>query len=388
MGGMFVHEQAKYLVDAGCELKVIAPVAYCPGIITKLGGWSAYANIPGHDTIDRIPVYYPRYFRLPGKWFHPLSCYAEYSGLLHLADSAIRAFKPDVIHAHMATPPGFVGLLLKKRYGLPLVCSIRGDDINVYPRYGRLSMHLTKRVITGADRLVSVSAALKEAAGLIAKPKNEISVVYNGCDHDTFKSCGDKRTYLRKALNIPETAKLLVFVGDVSKEKGVCELIEAFRKVRNKKKDLHLVVIGTPHDAVSKIFARMENGMKRSVHMTGGLPHWQIPQYLSAADIFVLPSHHEGLPNAVLEAMACGLPVIATAVGGIPEAVEEGKSGFLVNKQNAKSLAVLIEYLVRNDRLIKQMGIRGREIVETKFSWKCNAGIMIEIYKEAIKLAA
>ena len=385
MGGTFVHDQAKHLVDAGCRIKVMVLTAYCPGVLMNLNRWNKYGRIPKHDIIDGIPVYYPRYYRLPGKWFHPLSCYTEYNGLRNTAHSIIEEFKPDVIHAHAATPAGFVGLLLKNRYGLPLVCSLRGSDVNVYPHYGKLSMRLTEKVITRADRLVSVSNALKTEAGFIAKAKKDISVVYNGCDNDIFTVNREFRQYSRKILGIPEAAKVLIFAGDISIDKGIVELIEAFKKVRSKKANLHLVLIGAPKGSQeTKTLTRITGSMNGSLHMTGRLEHLEIPRYLNAGDIFVLPSHSEGLPNAILEAMACSLPVIATRVGGIPEAVEDGKSGILTEKKDTNSLARAMEYLIENGVAAKEMGVYGRKIMESRFSWKKNAQKIIEIYREII----
>ena len=124
--------------------------------------------------------------------------------------------------------------------------------------------------------------------------------------------------------------------------------------------------------------------MNGSLHMTGRLEHLEIPRYLNAGDIFVLPSHSEGLPNAILEAMACSLPVIATRVGGIPEAVEDGKSGILTEKKDTNSLARAMEYLIENGVAAKEMGVYGRKIMESRFSWKKNAQKIIEIYREII----
>ena len=186
LGGNFVHEQIRHLMDRGCEAKVIVPVPYCPGILGGIERWKVYANIPHDADIDNVPVRYPRYLRLRGRRFHALSCYAQYAGIRNAARSIIQEFKPDLIHAHAATAAGYLGLLLKDKYNIPLVCSMRGSDINLYPRYGKNSMRLTKKVLAGADRIVSVSNALKTAANTIAKPKKEIRVVYNGCDVNAF----------------------------------------------------------------------------------------------------------------------------------------------------------------------------------------------------------
>lgn len=342
-----------------------------------------YAHIPDHDTIDMIPVYYPRYFRLPGKWFHSMSSYTEYLGLSNIAQEMIKEFKPDIIHAHAATPAGYIGLLLKKKYGLPLICHIRGSDINTYPHYSSLSMHMTKKVLTEADLLVSVSGALKHAANAIAKTKNVIKVVYNGCDHTIFAHRKGPRSIIRHKFGISESDKALIFVGKLSKDKGILELTDAFIRVHIDNPGLHLFIIGNGPETLtlSNIVASCK--LRDNIHFIGQLPHDDIANYLSASDILILPSHSEGLPNAVLEAMACSLPVIATRVGGIPEAVEDGKSGILIDVKDVDSLADAINYLIMNNDLAGQMGSYGRRIVESKFTWQRNAEKMIGIYKEA-----
>ncbi len=384
MEGTFVHDQAKHLMAAGCEVKVLVPTAYCPKIMMNVNRWSKYAHVPECDTIDGVPVYYPRYLRLPGKWFHALACYTQYLGLKNIAHAIIKEFKPDIIHAHAATEAGFVGLILKQKYGLPLICSITGSDINSYPRYGKFSMQLTKKVLTGSDRIVSVSAALKNAAKAIARPKQEISVVYDGCEHNVFVADKENRRHVRNDLGISETDKVLIFVGDLLRGKGILDLIDAFRRAQSGKSNMHLIVIGGNLNRNDSEVISVLNGINGSIHMPGKLPHHEIPRYLNAADIFVFPSYSEGLPNAVLEAMACSLPVIATRVGGIPEAVEDEKSGILIEKKDVSSLVRSIEYLVSNEAIAKQMGIHGRRTIESKFSWKNNAKKLSEIYEGVI----
>ena len=371
-------------MELGCDVRVIAPAAYYPRIMMNGNKWSMYARIPERDIIDDVPAFYPRYFRIPGKWFHPLSCVTQYLGLNKVARSIIRDFRPDVIHAHAITAAGFLGLLLKNKFGLPLVCSMRGSDINTYPHYGKLSMHLTKKVIAEADRLVSVSAALKDSASALAKAKNDVPVVYNGCDLNMFVNRAGDRRAIREKFGISESDKVLIFVGSITEGKGIFELTDAFTRLNFEKPGLRMFIIGAGPQMSALNDMVVSRRLHNRIHLTGRLDHNEIPGFLSASDVLVLPSHAEGLPNVVLEAMACGLPVVATRVGGLPEAVEEGRSGFLINKHDVKSLAEAIGYLIADEHLLREMGLRGRKIVGTKFSWKQNAEKMIGIYSEAI----
>lgn len=384
IGGMFIHNQVKYIVKAGCEVKVVVPVPFAPKFLRGLKRWRAFTNIPKKDYIDMVSVYYPTYIRLPGIWFHNIACYSQYYGCKNVVRSIIDEFKPDILHAHAATVPGYLGLLIKNKYKLPLICSLRGSDINLYPLYGKYSMYLTKRLILEADQLLSVSKALKKAASAIEQPKKEIKVIYNGCDIDRFVFKEGNRTQIRNELGIAKGDKILIFIGSLSQAKGIFELIAAFTHLNSDKSNLHLLIIGSGMARIKIQNYVDSHNIANKVHIIGDRPYNEVPKYLSASDIFALPSYNEGLPNVVLEAMSCSLPVVATRVGGIPEAVENGKSGILVPMKDVDSLIKAIDYLIKNDSVAKEMGIKGRKIIENNFSWYRNAEEVIQIYHDTL----
>jgi glycosyltransferase involved in cell wall biosynthesis len=382
--GIFIHKQVKYLTGEGCRFVVISPNAFSPQFLWFNSKWRAYGHIPLTDEIEGITVNYPRYLRIPGKLFHGLSCYSLYYGAKNFLHQIIEDFKPHLIHAHAATPMGYVGLMLRKKYHLPLVCSLRGSDIHTYPKFGKQSMLLTKKVLSEADQLVSVSNALKIEAETIGQAKKEIAVVHNGCDSGTFINNEGDGNAIRMKMGISAQDKVIIFVGGISKGKGVYELVEAFINLSQKYQHLQLILVGSGQESATINSIVSSIGLANRIHMTGSLHHDEISQWLSAADIFVFPSHNEGLPNAVLEAMACGLPVVATRVGGIPEAIEDGQSGILIKEKDADSLIRAIDRLLGNEELAKQMGRNGRNMVEQNFSWEKNAEQMIRIYREVI----
>jgi teichuronic acid biosynthesis glycosyltransferase TuaC len=382
--GTFIHNQIRSLGKKDCLINVISPIPYSPKVLRFRPRWTSYGLIPEHEVIDGISVYYPRYLRLPGKRFHGLSCYSMTWGIEKSMHSIITEFRPHAIHAHMATPVGYVGLILKKKYHLPLICSLRGSDVHTYPNFGRLSMHLTAKVLSETDQLVSVSSALKTEVETIAKPKEEIKVVYNGCDINAFKFNGRDRNAIRNKMQLSAQDKVIIFVGGIVRSKGIYELVNAFINLVNKYKHLHLIILGNGPEYTTIKNIAFFKGLTNKIHLAGNIPHDEISQWLSASDIFVLPSYNEGLPNAVLEAMACSLPVVATKVGGIPEAIEDGQSGMLILKEDTDSLRKAICHLLNNEELAKQMGRNGRRIVEQQFSWPKNAEKMLQIYGEVI----
>lgn len=376
--GIFIHNQVKHLQKAGCHVKVISPVPYAPKCLWFNHKWKRYGNTQEYDTTDKNTVYFPRYIHIPGKLFHGLASYSMYWGIKKVFNSIMKEFKPQILHAHTATADGYVGLILSKRYNLPLICSLRGSDINIYPYRDRLTMFLTKKVISNADQIVSVSHALKTTAETIAKPRRKIRVIYNGCDIQAFAFNEESRLEYRKKMGILPKEKVIIFIGWMSKSKGVFELIDSFIKLNSKYPDLRLIFVGGGQELLAIENIISSNNLNKKVHIIDRQPQNEIAKYFRAADIYVLPTYYEGLPSTVLEAMACGLPVVATNVGGIPEIVTE-ETGVLIPPKNVEKLTEGINSAISRkwDRDIIRRRVEG-------ISWKGNADRTIKIYEELL----
>ncbi|CAB1063931.1 hypothetical protein D1BOALGB6SA_8716 [Olavius sp. associated proteobacterium Delta 1] len=382
----FIHDQVNQLMLEGCEPVVVVPTPYSPRFLWFKEKWKDYGQQVLFDIKDEIPIYYPRYICMPGKWFHSMSSYAMRYGLIGSVDAIIGKIKPNIIYAYTATPDGYMGLLLKKKYNIPLVCSLRGSDINVYPEYNRSTYDQTKKVLLEADFITSVSYALKKSAESISHPRREIQVIYNGCNVHEFKNNRNSRYILRKKLGISKQAQALIFVGGLLKEKGVHELLEAFLAYLSSiHPNLHLIYVGDGPEYQNISNTILSKKLSHRIHLVGGKPNSEINQWLSTADIFVFPSYFEGLPNAILEAMACGLPVVATDVGGIPEIVENGKSGILIGTRSANSIATAIQFLLENTEMRERMGQEGRNIIKNRFTWDRGAKELKKIYLNILK---
>ena len=388
ISGNFVHYGACSIRSKGLDVIVFTPLPYVPIFLSRIEKYSRYMKTPFENCINGIHVFYPRYLRFPGAAFHPFSCYTMYYGVQGIIKKLIRDFKPHILHAHTATPDGYVGLLLRKKFGIPIVVNLHGSDINVYPHRDYLTFRLTGKVIAGANKIIAVSKALKSAAERIARPQSGIEVVYTGCDLERFSFNEDDRVTLREKLGIPSDSPVLIFVGHILKAKGIFELLEAFLIARQKHGNLHLIVVGDGEDSFTLKQKAEAAQLSKWIHFLGARSHDEIPGWLSAADILVLPSWYEGLPNVVVEAMACKRPVIATRVGGIPEAVEDGKSGILIEKGDVEALANAISLLVSEPAKRVTMGLIGRRIVEQKFTWEKNAERTIAVYEEVLRNAS
>ena len=383
--GVFIHRQAVALKSIGCEVKVIAGIPYAPIGLCSNARRRAYRGTPREDRLDGVQVHYSRYLRPPGRHCHGISSYLLYYSVCRMMRSVLAEFRPDVMHAHTVTPDGYAGLLLGQKYGIPTVCSMRGSDINLYPRTHKpLTLRLTKTVLEETGHLVAVSDALRKEAETMLDRVRDISVIYNGCDLKQYAYSQSARERVRKSMEICESEPVFLYAGSLQKSKGIYELIAAHEYLHGMGRRYRLIIAGDGEEEntlESRVCSHMGVG---SVHLVGRKMPAEIPDYLSACDALVLPSYDEGMPNIVLEAMACGRPIIASRVGGIPELVEDGMSGYLVARGDAKAISHAMCRVVENERERVAMGEYARKIAESRFSWDKNAREHVEVYKEVV----
>ncbi len=383
--GIFVLEQVKSLIKAGCEVKVISPKPFTPSFLWFNKKWREYGQIPNQYEIEGVQVQVVRYIRPPSRLFHSISSVILNFILWARVKSIFKEWQPDIIHAQTATPIGAASLPIAKKLEIPFVCSILGSDINIYPFYDKFSMELTKRVLLGSDKVISVSRALKNEALKITPKCNKIEVIYDGCDLSKFMFVSEARNSLREELNIYKDQKCLLFVGSLKKEKGVYDLWHVFVRLCEKCSKLKLIYVGGGGE-FSKLTELIEkSSFNNKAILMGPQPHQVINRWMSVSDIFVFPSYYEGLPNVVLEAMACQRPVVATNVGGIPEAVENGKSGILVNQGDLQGLYNALLELIYDDVKSENMGCYGNSLIKKKFLWEMHAKNLKNIYEQINK---
>ena len=162
--------------------------------------------------------------------------------------------------------------------------------------------------------------------------------------------------------------KRIIFIGWVQREKGIFEALQAFARVHEAHAEAHLSIVGGGRDHADVVTTIAAMGLQSDVSTPGWLPSEEIPAALANAHVLLLPSHAEGLPNVVLEAMGAGLPVVATRVGSIPEVVEDGRSGVLVDVGDVDAMVEALTRVLADADLGRRMGDRGRRIVEERFS--------------------
>lgn len=245
----------------------------------------------------------------------------------------IRDFKPDAVIGYWVYPEGAAAQYVARRLKIPSILGALGTDIN--DRHG-LNEWLTRRTLLAADRTIFVSAAMaRHATHHYGVSPSRCATIVNGINTAVFHP--QDQAAVRAELGVPATERLVVYVGRLIEAKGLRELAQAMQRLRQSGHPTRLVVIGEGDfkAPLQDLIQGLELGGQ--VRLVGGLVPQEVAKWVNAADFLTLPSWSEGYPNVLVEALACGCPIVATAVGGIPEIVHQD-NGVMVQARDAESL--------------------------------------------------
>ena len=262
-----------------------------------------------------------------------------------LAYRQIKKLKPDVIHEQGISGLGFS---IKRLLRIPYVVFPQGTELYLSSElYKKI---IVRRALDNADSCLALTQDMAREMQRIC-PK-EITIIPNGVDLSRFESLskGDAR----QKLGIDKRGQMILCVANLRVEKGHEYLIEAMGYVAKSHPEARLYLVGKGSQMGKTQDLVSSHSLQRKVVFAGFIPPDEIPGYMVAADTFVLPSLSEGFPLVLLEAMAAGLPIVATNVGGIPEIVTDGENGFLVEPRNSQQLAEKIALLLQNENIRKR----------------------------------
>jgi glycosyltransferase involved in cell wall biosynthesis len=283
----------------------------------------------------------------------------------------LREKKYHLCHAFFGVPCGYVAYRFRKCF--PYIVSLRGSDIPGYNlRFSTLYKFITptiKRVWHNARVVVANSQGLKELA-LKTDPQQTIGVIYNGIDTQLFKPTGSKDSVFR-----------ILCVARLIERKGIKYLIEAADQLIKQYKNVELMLVGKGNIENELKNEVQRRGIAKQVKFMGFVAQADLPHIYNLAKVFVLPSLNEGMSNTVLEAMACGLPIVATVTGGTAELVKD--NGFTIPMREGRAIYETCLKLIEDEELRQKMGDKSREIAES-MSWQKIAAEYINIYKRCI----
>ncbi len=336
--GVFVENRLRHLVATGAvAARVIAPVPWFPFASPRFGEWGRWAQAPRQEVRHGLAVDHPRYVLPPkiGMVPAPLLLYAAVQPVLKWLLAEGHRF--DLVDAHYFYPDGVAAALLAQQFGLPLVITGRGSDLTQIPNHA-LPRRMIQWAAGRAAGLITVCAALRHDLLRLGVPAEKVRVLRNGVDLDLFRPTARQAARARLRFDGPT----LLYVGHLIPRKSQALVIRALALLPG----VRLVLVGEGPDRRMLVDLAGQLGVSERVRFVGQVPHAELPELYSAADALVLTATREGWPNVLLEAMACGTPVVATAVSGVPEVMTAPEAGRLVHEPTPEAVAAAVRALL------------------------------------------
>lgn len=329
LGGFIARRMSFWASIYSSQWVIVAPVPYFPNLPFD-SPWKLYSDIDRVELFEKWQVCHFRYLMLP-KIGLPIQGKSMAICTVQKIRRLILQKGPfDLIDAHFIYPDGFAAMQISRKFDIPLVVSARGSDINYYSRIDAIRPKI-KAVLKYADAVIGVSKDLVEKMISLGAPENRCHHIPNGVDSHQFCPIGNK--------NEKKPLRNLLAVGNLVPEKGFDLLLKAMSLLKPAYPDIQLNIIGVGPD-----FSRLSSlceafQIKENVRFPGQVDHREIYSWFQGAGVFCLSSLREGNPNVVLEALATGIPVAATPVGGVPELIHENINGVLSHDFSPESLA-------------------------------------------------
>jgi glycosyltransferase involved in cell wall biosynthesis len=334
--GIFIMERMKK-VASWCELKIVVPVPFFPALkINKK--WYQYSKVARIRKYPEFKAYYPRYFITPkvGMIFYGLFLFLS---TINIFRKINKRYNFELIDSHYIYPDGFAAVLLAKLFRKKVVVSARGTDINLYPQFPLIQKQILF-TLQKADGIIAVCQALKDVMVELGIAEKKIKVIPNGVDLKKFYPVDQNES--RKKLKLPMNRKIILSVGNLIERKGFHFIIEALAQINSEltDEDCPLLIIVGEGEYRTNLEQMIRNcKLEDQVILVGAQSHTKLNAWYNSCDLFCLASSREGWPNVIFEALACGKPVVATKVWGVPEIIKSDNYGLLVNSQSPSQIS-------------------------------------------------
>ena len=362
--GVFIERQMQAAARTGeVDLTVVNPVGLPPFPLSLHPRYRRLAALPACEERGGVTVLRPRFRLIPGIG-GPLNARAVARAVLPLARGLHAKAPFDLVDAQFFYPDGPAAVTIARALGLPSSIKARGADIHHWGKAPGTAgqVRAAGRAATG---LLAVAGGLADDMAALGIPRGKIAIHRTGLDRTIF--CPRDKAGARAALGLPEAVPVLATVGALIARKGQAHAIAALAGLPG----AILLLAGAGPDAAALRQQADRLGVADRVRFLGAVPHGDLPQILSAADVFVLPSASEGLANAWVEALACGVPVVTTPIAGAMELITEPAFGRLASREGLAIAAAVREILAappaRADVLRAAEG----------FCWEANAAALI-----------
>lgn len=338
-------------------------------IITRKGP----ASLNNFETQNNITIY-----RVGGnkydKYYYPILAYLK-------AIKLQKKYNFNIVHSIMANHAGLAGMWFSNKTKLPFLLNLQiGQTDETIKKKSGLFYNLYLKIYKSATKIQAISNFLKDRAIKLGVNSKKIIVIPNGVDMHKFITNFSKKEIneMKQKYNINKNDKVLVTTSRLSKKNGVGDVIDAIKIINNP--NIKFIIFGT-----GELEKELKNKVKtlhlnNQVIFAGHIEHKDLPKYLSIGDIFIRPSLSEGQGISFIEAMACKIPVIATPVGGIPDFLTEGETGYFCEQKNPRSIANTIEKAFKNNN--EEIVNNAYILVKEKYQWDNIIKDIENIYEE------
>ncbi|MCE5340423.1 MAG: glycosyltransferase [Planctomycetaceae bacterium] len=378
--GIFAARQIHAISKVAGDVTVIVPVVKIPGFLRRFKKWSNYESNADLCNFEGLEAHSVPYIRLTGNWFCRWAGFSVYLASKKIVLDMHKKKKFDVIYARCFFPDGDAGIRFSKLLNIPICCVGAGSDVNSYPDINRSMYNRFVKICNEAD--MTFACGQKVASRIDSVSDKKTKLIHGVVDTKLFSPVKEK-SLLREKLKLPTDKKIALYVGTFKKAKGIYELIDAFDIIRRKNKDIILKICGYGIELDRMRKHIDDKDLNNTIEIVGEVDSNEINLWMQSSDVLILPSHTEGMPNVVMEAMSCGVPVVTTSVGGLPQAIGDCKGAILVEPREIKSLAAAVLKVFEDNNTYQEMSLMARKRAEESFDVNKNAN-RIKNYLEAL----
>jgi len=379
--GIFICREAQYLRAHGIECRFLVGRPWAPWPLHHFRRWHRYG--PANPLVPAEPLQARPvpYVRPPGFGFRRFEGKSLAHSLLKAARDWHREEPFDLVLGVSMLPDAEAAVVVGTKLGLPVASLAVGSDVMVYPDRMPVLWRRLCDTLAQVDLPVGVSRSICRRLAETGRCKRDPLCVYLSRDTKDFAPAPDKGR-VREQLGWPADSVVAIYVGGLVETKGMAELVAAAEPLLARHKRFRLVCVGDGpcRDQLFALGTRLARA--GAVVLPGPVAPEEVPRLLQASDFLVLSSHSEGMPQAVLEAMNCGLPVVATRAGGIPEAVMDGETGLLVEAKDADGLRDAMARMITDEAFRRSAGQKGLTRAHDVFDSQRNAAQFAQTLKE------
>jgi len=363
-------------ISTMCECRVIAPVPYCPPLL-PLRDYSRFRDIALRDGMNGVDVLHPRFLTGPGYSLHSCEASLYYWGVQRHLEQVHREFPFDVIHAHFTYPDGVVAARLAQRYRVPVLITEHAPWLPWMQQYPRVR-HQAVWASRESMFHIAVSRFVRKTITYFTGDSEKLAVIPVGVDENVFSPARDGQRI---------DPNQIIYVGRIHLVKGVDVLLKAMCRLIKRRPNVRLILVG---GSFFRNYRRQEERLRRlskelgldgSVEFVGERPPHEVAELMRKSAVLVLPSRAESFGATLVEAVACGTPVVSTRCGG-PEDIVTEDTGVLVPPEDEDALAEGIESVLEKRETYDPTWLRNYAV--ENFAWERIAGRTVDLYHEAM----